>query len=135
MPSPKSTPLTSITLILSPYHVGHPSTGPGSGPSFLLSHNLLLALQSLGIPVHTASIPASAISSAEGEIGRTFTLLRETSVFVSAARGSGSFPLVLAGNCCASVGVAAGVLLADSSSGKDFGDGREGKEAAELGCV
>jgi arginase len=46
----------------------------------------------------------------EGEIGRSFELIRRTSKAVSQAHSNASFPIVLAGNCSATVGVAAGSI-------------------------
>ncbi|KAK4449054.1 arginase [Podospora aff. communis PSN243] len=118
-------PLTSLTLILSPYHVGlHESplhrSRVSSGPSHLLtSTSLLPTLHSLSLPIHTVTLPAVA-STSEGEIGRSFELLRLTSAAVAAARGNASFPIVLAGNCLASVGVFAGLTT---------------DEENEIGCV
>ncbi|THV80682.1 putative arginase, partial [Aureobasidium pullulans] len=51
----------------------------------------------------------------EGEIGKSFELLRRTSTAVSKACAHNSFPLILSGNCMATVGVAAGLGLEDLS--------------------
>ena len=48
-----------------------------------------------------------------GEIGKSFELLRRTSKLVTQASKSNSFPIVLSGNCMASVGVAAGLKTDD----------------------
>ncbi|KAK4098056.1 Arginase/deacetylase, partial [Parathielavia hyrcaniae] len=56
----------------------------------------------------------------------SFEILRRISLAVTAARNQSSFPIVLAGNCCASVGVAAGLW-----GSKDL---RGAKDDA-LGCV
>jgi arginase len=53
----------------------------------------------------------------EGEIGRSFELVRRISLAVTAARNQASFPIVLAGNCCTSVGVAAGLWASSDLKG------------------
>lgn len=127
--SPK--PLTSVTIITSPYHVGlraspiHRSR-VSEGPDYVKSPGGLLALlQNLDIPVREIEIPPVA-DDFEGDIGRSFELLRRISVAVTAARNQSSFPIVLAGNCCTSVGVAAGLWASDDL--KEAGDDA-------LGCV
>ncbi|KAH6622649.1 hypothetical protein F5144DRAFT_605198 [Chaetomium tenue] len=143
MPFPTLTSLTSLTLISVPYHVGlraspiHRSR-VSEGPDYLKSAGLLSLLLSYGqqhnlplpLPVHQLEIPPVE-DTFEGEIGRTFELIRRVSLAVTAARDAASFPIVLAGNCCISVGVAAGLcgsreLLMGREDGGD-GDG--------LGCV
>lgn len=49
----------------------------------------------------------------EGEIGRSVEIIRRISLAVLSAVKDGAFPLVLAGNCNASVGVAAGLSEED----------------------
>ncbi|KAK1635743.1 arginase [Colletotrichum phormii] len=87
------------TIIVSPYHVG-------TGPNRILSHNLADKLKSL-TPIRFINI--GPVDDFEGEIGRTFELLRRTSTAVSQAVAANSFPLVLSGNCYASTAVAAGL--------------------------
>lgn len=113
--------------ISSPYHVGlHASPTYRSriseGPSYLIHkpEGLLSTLQSLSpnIQIHTVEIPPVE-NDFEGEIGRSFEILRRTSVAVADARSKGSFPVVVAGNCCASVGVMAGLCSDASVSEKE----------------
>jgi arginase len=121
--SPKT--LTSITVISSPYHVGLRSspthrTRVSEGPDYLLkSAGLLTHLRAqTNLLIHELEIPPVADDpSFSGEIGRTFELIRRVSLAVTAARNGGSFPLVLAGNCCISVGVAAGLWGSDELKG------------------
>ncbi|KAK1687417.1 hypothetical protein BDP55DRAFT_727360 [Colletotrichum godetiae] len=97
---------TSITIIVSPYHVGISNHRVGTGPNRILSHNLADKLESL-TPIRFINI--GPVDDFEGEIGRTFELLRRTSTAVSQAVAANSFPLVLSGNCYASTAVAAGL--------------------------
>jgi arginase len=124
------TPLTSVTIISVPYHVGlraspiHRSR-VSEGPDYIKSAGLVSRLRESGIPVHEVEI-APVADDFEGEIGRTFELLRRVSLAVTAARNQDSFPIVLAGNCCTSVGAAAGLWGSNSLKGAN--------EDA-LGCV
>ncbi|KAK4112783.1 Arginase/deacetylase [Canariomyces notabilis] len=123
---------SSVTIISSPYHVGQRDVGPGQGPTFLLAHGLASALSDLNVTVHELELPSiSSPSEYQGEIGASFEILRRTSEAVKRARSTGSFPIVLAGNCTAAVGVAAGLHAASaakSESGQVLFNG-------ELGCV
>ncbi|KAK4038160.1 hypothetical protein C8A01DRAFT_48217 [Parachaetomium inaequale] len=122
--------LTSITVISAPYHVGlrdspiHRSR-VSEGPDYLKSAGLLSLLRAQNLPIHELEIPPVA-DAFEGEIGRTFELIRRVSLAVTAARNRASFPIVLAGNCCISVGVAAGLWGSDEL---------RGAEDDALGCV
>ncbi|PQE15115.1 arginase protein [Rutstroemia sp. NJR-2017a BVV2] len=98
---------STITIITSPYHVGIPSHRVGAGPSKILSLSLLPQLHALGLRTQINEIPS--VDDHEGEIGRSFELLRRISHGVSAAVQQGTFPLILAGNCMSSTGVACGL--------------------------
>jgi arginase len=123
-------PLTSVTIISAPYHVGlraspiHRSR-VSEGPDYIKSAGLVSRLRDAGISVREVEIPLVA-DAFEGEIGRTFEIIRRVSLAVTAARNQDSFPIVLAGNCCTSVGVAAGLWGSDDLKGA--------KDNA-LGCV
>ena len=100
-------PFTSITIILSPYHTGLREYRVGDGPNRIKSRGIVGRLEKLGIPVSTKEIERA--DNFEGEIGRSFEILARTSRAVSEATAASSFPLVLSGNCMASVGVACGL--------------------------
>jgi len=68
-------------------------------------------LEKLGIEVHWREI--APVDDFEGEIGRSFEVLRRTSEAVSQAVAKQSFPLVLSGNCMASAGIACGLGIDD----------------------
>jgi arginase len=78
-------------------------------------------IRKLGVAVHEEEV--APVDEFEGEIGRSFEILRRTSKLVTQARDRGSFPIVLSGNCVASVGLAAGL-----SASQDLAD-------EELACV
>ncbi|KAB5559637.1 hypothetical protein GE09DRAFT_62091 [Coniochaeta sp. 2T2.1] len=119
MPFQRIDPSTSVTIIYSPYHVGVRDEGPGAGPSFLRSHGFVQSLQSVGLLVHEVDI--EPVDDFEGEIGRSFEILRRTSKLVTEARDRSSFPVVLSGNCSATVGVAAGLSGSKTLNGADIG--------------
>ncbi|EAQ84153.1 hypothetical protein CHGG_10557 [Chaetomium globosum CBS 148.51] len=143
MPPQTLTSLTSLTLISVPYHVGLRASPMhrshvSEGPDYLKSAGLLSLLLGYGqqhnlplpLPVHEFEIPPVE-DTFEGEIGRTFELIRRVSLAVTAARDAASFPVVLAGNCCISVGVAAGLcgsreLLRAGGCGNGGDDGGGG---------
>lgn len=112
----------SVTLILSPYHVGIANRAVGRGPIYLKKRGITNAIRSKGITVYESIVP-SVEDDLDGEITRSFELFRRTSALVRTAHEASSFPVVLAGNCSASVGVAAGLSHAVSNLG------------GELGCV
>ena len=124
---------TSITVISAPYHVGlrdssiHPRNRVSEGPDYIKSTGGLISrLKTYEVPIHQVEIPPVA-DAFEGEIGRSFELIRRISLAVTDARNKSSFPIILAGNCCASVGVAAGLWHSD--------DLKEATRDDALGCV
>ena len=114
--------LHSITVIFSPYHVGFRGLAVGAGPVRLQSLGLIPALERLGVEVHQTEL--EPVDDFDGEIGRSFELFRRTSIAVANARESGSFPILLSGNCSASVGVWAGLHAASQA-----------ERTSQLGCV
>jgi arginase len=110
---------TSISLIFSPFHVGLRDQGIGAGPSFLQSRGLIAALESLGVRVRELEV-CLVEEDFEGEIGRSFELLRQTSKLITQEHNAGAFPIVLAGNCCTSIGVASGLQASQAFSDKEL---------------
>ena len=104
-------PATSITIVFSPYHVGLRDHRVGDGPNRIRKLGLIERLEDLGVKVHVEEI--QPVDDFEGEIGRSFEVLRRTSVAVSKARANNSFPFILSGNCMASVGAACGLGIQD----------------------
>jgi arginase len=130
----------SVTLISSPYHVGVRSHKVGGGPDFLKTNGLETSLHHLGFEV--SHVELGNVDEFEGEIGRSFELIRRTSTAVATALKRGSFPIVLSGNCSASVGVAAGFNAYHygrqekiRSDGKDPVCGEQGREESLLTSV
>jgi arginase len=90
-------PANGITIICSPYHVGIRDHRVGNGP------NRIRSLENLGVNVKFPEL--APVDEFEGEIGRSFELLRR----LSKAVADNTFPLVLSGNCMAGVGIACGL--------------------------
>lgn len=101
----------SITFIISPFHVGQYQHRVGNGPERILQWNLIPQIEELGVSTHLSEI--SPVDDFEGEIGRSFEILRRTSRLVSEAKAANSFPIVLSGNCMATVGVICGLGVRD----------------------
>ena len=114
-------PSRSVTVIFSPYHVGLHNHAVGAGPGRIRDYGLIPALEELGINIHEIKI--DKVDDFQGDIGRSFELFRRTSKLVTAARNTGSFPIVVSGNCSATVGVLAGL------------SGSEELKTHELGCL
>lgn len=111
-------PATSVTIISSPYHLGSRDVAVGAGPTALLEAGIADAIRSQGgggVAVHVRELEPVA-DEFDGEIAQLFALLRRTSRAVAEAVRAGSFPLVLSGNCSATVGVQAGLVVAASAT-------------------
>ncbi|TKX22443.1 arginase-like protein [Elsinoe australis] len=98
---------SSITVVFSPYHVGLRDHRVGDGPNRIFQLGVVQDLEQLGLQVHFKEI--DRVDDFEGEIGRSFEVLRRTSTAITEIRKAGSFPIVLSGNCMATVGVACGL--------------------------
>ncbi|CAG9984493.1 unnamed protein product [Clonostachys byssicola] len=96
----------SITIIVAPYHVGVYDYRVGGGPLRLLSHGIDRDLEKLA-PISFINI--GPVDEFEGEIGRTFEIIRRISDAVYKVVKNNSFPLVLSGNCYASAATMAGL--------------------------
>lgn len=110
----------SIALILAPYHCGRRNVGPGAGPQYIMHAGLESELNTFGIPVAVTEI--DHVDDFDGEIAQMFEISRRIFKLVSQARNKNAFPVILAGNCSYSVGVASGLSAA-------------GLPGADMGCV
>ncbi len=79
----------------------------GKGPRRLIAAGLADALRDDG--AEPRLIEVEPVDRLEGEIGRSFEVMRRVAVAVADACRHARFPLVLAGNCNASVGTYAGL--------------------------
>jgi len=99
--------MAQFTVIAAPYHAGQRGVRVGRGPTRLIELDLIGRITANGASAQLVEI--APVDEFEGEIGRSFEIIRRIARAVDAAIQAGSFPLVLAGNCNASVGVLAGL--------------------------
>ncbi len=107
----------SVAIFAVPYDSGHRALRMGAGPQHFLSNGMEDALAATGCRVSSEVLEAR--SSFRTEITTTFELLGVVAQRVRAVAGSGDLPLVLSGNCIATVGVVAG--LANPSQEEELG--------------
>lgn len=94
-----------IRLILAPYDSGHREWRMGAGPTHLLRHGLASRVRALG---HAVGAEVAEVADRPGlEIGTTFALWREVARRVRCARERGELPVVLSGNCGATIAAVA----------------------------
>jgi arginase len=96
-----------ITLIAVPFDSGHYDTRMGAGPLHLLEHGVAARIGANGAHVDTRIVDVDATWRAE--IATGFALAREIATQVGEAVAAGRFPLVLSGNCAASLGTVSGL--------------------------
>ena len=103
----------SITIIISPYHVGEKDHRVGRGPKAFLEAGIVTritdAVPNVKINVVEIEEVKQVNTELEGDIGRSFAVLRNVSEAVRKATEAGSWSLVLSGNCMGVVGVNAGL--------------------------
>ncbi len=95
-----------VSVIAVPYDSGHRGLRMGAGPEHLLDNGLIDALEAAGgrarpVALHPQTVPTAEVATA-------FELDGLISDQVRGALAGGRFPLVLSGNCNASVGTIAG---------------------------
>ena len=96
-----------IHLILVPYDSGRRDVRMGAGPASL-APGLMASLIEAGCEVEQALVEVPTVGW-HAEVAAAFALANGVAHKVDAARARGAFPLVLSGNCFATVGVAAGL--------------------------
>lgn len=97
---------TKVQILLIPYDSGHRSLRMGRGPEHLLNNGLTEVLQSDGYEVSVATIESQ--KEFQAEVATQFELYGDAAERVAEARQNNRFPLVLSGNCGATVGAIAG---------------------------
>ena len=101
-------PIESISLIVCPYKIGIPEIRVNTGSPDLLTNGLVGRLEAFGYTVNVNEIKPAG-NDVEGDINRSFDIVRRIASAVASAIKSSAFPIVLSGNRNASVGVAAGL--------------------------
>jgi arginase len=97
---------STARVVVVPYDSGHRGVRMGAGPKHLLENGLAEALGSVGRRVRSHAVHPEGDPPAE--VAAAFELDRIVSGEVRRATAEGEFPLVLSGNCNASVGTIAG---------------------------
>lgn len=97
---------TNVQILLLPYDSGHRSLRAGRGPEYFLDNGLTEILQSRGHGVSVETIESQREFRAE--VGTQFELYGYLAERVAEARKNSKFPLILSGNCGATVGALAG---------------------------
>lgn len=103
--------LDGISLIFCPYHVGIRDHRVGKGPHKIRAMGVEEELMRLGLDVKINEI--GPVDEFEGEVGRSFELIRRISIAVSDAVAKNRFPFILAGNCMSSAAAACGLNIQD----------------------
>jgi arginase len=96
-----------ITIFALPYDSSHRGLRMGAGPEHLLSNGMEGVLAATGREIRSEVLQAK--SPFRTEIATAFELFGMLAKRVYEATAKGSFPLVLSGNCNATVGVIAGL--------------------------
>lgn len=97
---------TKVQVIQVPYDSGNRSVRMGGGPEHFVGSGLAKVLQADGYKVWIESVEPK--SEFRAEIGTQFELYRLLAGRVDEARQNNRFPLVLSGNCGATLGAIAG---------------------------
>lgn len=98
----------NIRLLLVPYDSGQRNVRMGAGPERLRSAGLAEHLTDRGHDVDVSVIEPASLHW-RAEVQTSFELMRAVAEEIRGARKAQRFPLVLAGNCLAAVGVIAGL--------------------------
>ena len=97
---------TNVQLLLLPYDSGHRNLRMGRGPEHFLQNGLVEVLQSQGHEVFISTIEPQREFRAE--VATQFELYGYAAEHIAQARQNGRFPLILSGNCGATLGALAG---------------------------
>jgi arginase len=103
-----------VAIIQVPYHLGRPHTGVGRGPGRIVLGGLDQALTGPG--VETSATSAERIDMEGEELAMVARLSARTAAEVKSAVVAGRFPVVLAGDCNAAVGVLGGLAQAGGNA-------------------
>ncbi len=109
-----------VSIFAVPYDSGHRALRMGAGPTHFLFNGMeegLATMTTMSRRVHSGVLEAS--DTFRAEIATAFELFGLVAKRVSETAASGDFPLVLSGNCNATVGVVAG--LAGAFPGEELG--------------
>lgn len=108
-----------ITVFAVSYDSGHRALRMGAGPEYLLSNGIEGLLAATGREIRSEVLQPT--SPFRAEIATAFELFGMLAERVQEATASRSFPLVLSGNCNATVGVIAGLAGASPKEEEEVG--------------
>jgi arginase len=113
----------SVTIITAPYHTGVKNHRVGRGPEAFLKAGMVQGIKDNipeNVAVHVEEIePVHEVPlEVEGDIGRSFHVLRNISEAVRRAVDRQSWPLVVSGNCMGTVGVYSGLNRPEKAIGQ-----------------
>lgn len=103
--------MTSVSVILAPYYLGHRDVGMGRGPTHLVNGGVAGALRDAGFEASVSTVEFAG--PVQHEIGAGFKVNGLLAEQVRAAVGTHRFPIVLAGNCNSCLGTLAGLAADD----------------------
>lgn len=103
------------TIVAVPYDSGHRARRMGAGPLHLLDHGVADLVAERGASVNVEIVEPT--SPWVAEIGTAFDLARSVARHVHTSVEDGRFPVVLSGNCSATLGGVAGVTTTDDDLG------------------
>jgi arginase len=110
-----------VRILTVPWDAGHRDRRMGRGPDALLRGGLLDGLREQGLRVDVEAMGMDdaylANPAFPTEVATSFSVWYRLMERVRAAKDEGRFPIVLTGNCGASLGVVGGVELARRSEG------------------
>lgn len=98
--------VSKVQILLVPYDSGHRSLRSGRGPEHLINNGLVQVLQGEGHEVSVETIESQA--DFQAEVQTQFEVYKSLAERVAEARRNGKFPLILSGNCGATLGAIAG---------------------------
>lgn len=124
----------SVSIIVSPYHAGLKDHRVGRGPHAILDAGLVEKIkerlpEDVDLKVMEIDRVKWVPKEIEGDIGRSFAVLRLIAEAVRKAREGQSWPLVLSGNCMDIVGVSAGLNQVTKQANPERGVGENASNA------
>src|SRR6185503_10619157 len=109
--SSDATVAMKLQFLLVPYDSGHREWRMGRGPAYLLRHGAASTIRALGHEVDAEYVEPTGFQGANPptstEIATSFSLYRELATRARAAHERSALPIILSGNCGATLGAVA----------------------------
>jgi len=110
---------TAVQLLWAPYDSGHRGMRMGAGPEALVEGGAAERLRARGHEVREYEVEPA--SSWRAELRTSFELHRQIAISAAAALADGYVPLLLAGNCSATIGMLAALQASDTATSQTSG--------------